>query len=565
MEQQQDPTGKPQGIIRTMQQDIDRAQGRGGDAFEDIASASPLPPQASADELLGMDIPVPDAPTPTPQASPVFEPAQAPAPQGAAPSVPTPPQPVTPQAPATPRLTDEELDALLPLDRAPSVQQQQPSAPAPDFGSVARRVTPMPETTSPIANQAPAALPMDDIAPVVRSGSIGPESAPTRAQGMATPPANLPIGGGPQLTPPTPQASPVFEPAQAPAPAPQPQPIPPFGAPPQQGLEEGEELPEQTPEELLGLGFDEEPAPMAPAAPSAMPQAPITPSAAELEKPVFVEEKSSFLSSRATLITAGGLFIAALAGTLAYFFFFATPEPAPIIEESANPPAQEGPIVPPSPLITSDRIDEVSITRLSTQTLQTALARVGEDDLQPGSITYLPVRLTETTSDGKEQYLTAQLFFTTLGVALPEEFLETIEPTFMLYAYGPGEEEETVCAAEGTSRTTCPGPRLGIILQARGGQEGNTAALVAAWTALDMSTLEPLILDEATLPTATIFQQSTYSGAQTENTGTIPVYYKNVPHSATTLNFAIAPGGKIVIGTSKNSLYAALDMLLEAE
>jgi hypothetical protein len=358
-----------------------------------------------------------------------------------------------------------------------------------------------------------------------------------------------------------------------PAPAPQPQPIPPFGTPTQQGLEEGEELPAQTPEELLGLGFDEEPAPMpAPApfaqampVPSESPQAPATPSAEESEKPVFVEEKSSFLSSRATLIAGAGLFIAALAGTLAYFFFFAAPEPAPILEESENPPAVEEPIIPPSPLITPDGIDEISIARLSTQTLQTALSRVGEDDLQPGSITYLPVRLTETTSDGKEQYLTAQLFFTTLGVALPEEFLATIEPTFMLYAYGPGEEEETVCAADEIARTTCPGPRLGIILQARQGQEANTAALVTAWTALDMSTFEPLILDEATLPTTTTFQQSTYSGAQTESTGTIPVYYANLPHSATALNFAIAPGGKIVIGTSKNSLYAALDMVLEQE
>ncbi|MEX0916630.1 MAG: hypothetical protein WDZ44_00825, partial [Candidatus Spechtbacterales bacterium] len=163
----------------------------------------------------------------------------------------------------------------------------------------------------------------------------------------------------------------------------------------------------------------------------------------------------------------------------------------------------------------------------------------------------------------REQYLTAQLFFTTLGVALPEEFLTTIDPTFMLYAYGSGEEEEVVCAAEALARTTCPGPRLGIILQAREGQEVNTAALVTAWTALDMSTFEALILDEATLPTTTTFQQSTYSGAQTESVGTIPVYYVNLPHSATALNFAIAPGGKVVIGTSKNSLYAAVDAILE--
>ncbi|MEX0916643.1 MAG: hypothetical protein WDZ44_00890, partial [Candidatus Spechtbacterales bacterium] len=444
MAQQQNPLGKPQGIIRTMQQDIDRAEGRGGDAFEDIANASPLPtqtPQESPEAMLGMDIPMPNTPTTTPREPPIFKPAPTPVPPSAQAPTPrptTPSAPVAPKAPApqaAPQLTDEELDALLPLDGAPSLPTSglpsaptpttSPTPPAPDFGSLTRRVPPAqgaPSSTAGIANQAPSSRPMDDIAPVQTPRPLGGGSAPARTQNGAAPPANLPVGNGPRLTP---AAPPVFEPTPTPAPTPAtpvPQPIPPFGTPPQQGLEEGEDLPAQTPEELLGLGLDETPAPTPTPQPTA-PSAQATPQASDLESPVFVEEKQSLLSSRALLITAAGLFIAALAGTLAYFFFFAGSEPAPILEESTTPPVQEEPIIPPSPLITPDRVDEISITRLSTQALQAALIQIEEEDLQPGSITYLPVRLAEDSSDGREQYLTAQLFFTTLGVALPEEFL----------------------------------------------------------------------------------------------------------------------------------------------
>ena len=589
-----------------MQQDIDRAQGRGGDAFEEIASSSPLPvsaPQQTPNEIIGLDIEVPGT-QPTPPAAPVFTPAPMPSPAPApmpvaipqpaveVPAVAPVSQPVVPMPAPAPQLSDEELDALLPLDTpsapapsaapsmgvsAPSTTAFQPSpAPQPtegDFGSVARRV---PSTSStppaPLTDAAPQPLPMNDIAPAAAAATPNIQTAPlpeTSRIGGGTPPTNLPIGEGPRLTPSTPGAMspPVFEPAPMPRPAPQP--IPPFGQPAPQGLEEGEDLPAQTPEELLGLGMDE-PSPQpsfgAPemSLPSSAPAAAPAPAPAP-EEPMFVEEKGSPLSSRALIIVAGGLVATALAATLAYFFFFApSSQQTPVPEEPVTPSAEEAPLVPPSPLITPDGVEEIVLSQLSTQSLQTALSRISSEDLQPGSITYLPIRLSEATSDGRPQYLTAQLFFTTLGVALPDSFLTTIEPTFMLYAYGPGEEEELVCASEGASTSaTCPGPRLGVILQARAGQEANTAALVAAWTALDMSTLKPLVLDEATLPTATPFKQGTYTSAQTATTGTIPLYYANLPHSATALNFAVAPEGAIVIGTSKNSLYAALDSLLE--
>lgn len=569
--------GSSRGIIRTMQQDLDQTQGRGGDAFEEIASSSPLPPQAPApqqnpDDILGMDM---TPPSNQPQPMP-------PAPQPAPLTNPSTPAPSQQEAPAQQQLSDEELDALLPLDGAPqkpassstpSIPQPAPSAPQQgadepamqDYGSVVRRMpqqqpsAPTPEASTPSAPQ--NVRPMDDIA------SDSPaQPHPSAASGAGTPPPNLPTGTGPDISPSTPSVPAAPSPSQPQPipPAPQPQPVPPapqpatpqsqpqpFAPAPSAGLEEGEEVPGQTPEQLLGLD----------SAPEAAPQKEVAAPSAEAQ-PAFVEEKSSPLSSRSLVLVAGILFVAALVGTLSYFLFFSTGEPEPLPQPTTPPPAQEEVFIPPSPIVTPDEVDELLIADSTRQALVTGLQSLKTRDIEPGAIVYVPVRLNEMTDTGLPQYLTTQLFFETLGVALPEEFLSTVNSTFMLYLYGAGEEEELACTQNGEGSATCPGPRIGIALTVRPSAEIEPAALLDLWMQEDMSTFEPLILDEATVPAAPVFQEAPYASAQAQSQGALPVYYINLPHSATALNFALGPNAAIVVGTSKNSLNTMLDALI---
>ena len=412
---------------------------------------------------------------------------------------------------------------------------------------------------------------MDDIA-----SNATPQPRQNTSSGAGTPPPNLPTGAGPNLSSPAPQTHPAPTPTQpqvspqAPQPqpipaAPQPQPVPPapqpapaappapaqpFAPAPPTGLEEGEEVPGQTPEQLLGLDS----APEASQQPSAAPEGEA--------QPTFVEEKSSPLSSRSLVLVAGILFVAALVGTLSYFLFFSTNEPEPPAQPTTPPPAQEEVFIPPSPIVTPDEVDELVIAQASPEALRAGLQSLQTREIEPGAIVYVPIRLRETTDTGLPQYLTTELFFETLGVALPGEFLSTVNSTFMLYLYGAGEEEDLTCTQNEATSPTCPGPRIGITLTVRPSAEVEASALLDAWMEQDMSTFEPLILDDATLPVNPSFQAATYTSAQAQNEGALPVYYVNLPHSATALNFALGPDDSIVVGTSKNSLNAMLDALI---
>ncbi|MYE38351.1 MAG: hypothetical protein F4X82_02460 [Candidatus Spechtbacteria bacterium SB0662_bin_43] len=237
----------------------------------------------------------------------------------------------------------------------------------------------------------------------------------------------------------------------------------------------------------------------------------------------------------------------------------ALPEPPDIPPPSAIPTS----IQPPAPLIQiPDMVTlSYSIESPTFNQIQQAFESIKGQDFPPNSITYIPIRLNQPHENGSLQFLTADLFIQALGIDVPEEFLHSIEPTFMLYAYAPGTEELEECDKANLRSETCPGVRLGLVFEQRAKLGENAVSLpnlITNWLGSDITTMAPLILDEAIFPSTISFENVQYEEVPHS------ISYINLPHPATTLNFATIKK-YLVIGTSKNSTITMLDAILEQE
>lgn len=243
-----------------------------------------------------------------------------------------------------------------------------------------------------------------------------------------------------------------------------------------------------------------------------------------------------------------------------------TPEPTQTGPGSSDEPTSLSTFVPPTPLINPATLTtrELVVRNYSKQELQRVLNDARHLELDPGTIAYLPIRLEEPV-DGSPAYFSADRFFESLDIEIPDTFQQTIDPRFTLYAYEPTQEDAQTCRqALGRETTKCPGMRLGVVLQRKVAADSDPAnlpvsspQLIGSWIRnTDVSSFKPIILDDISFPN----NRSFTSFALDVNGINYPILYLNLPHSATTLNFTeVSDRGLIIIATSTNSLYAVLN------
>lgn len=324
---------------------------------------------------------------------------------------------------------------------------------------------------------------------------------------------------------------------------------------PQPRTEDGEEgeVPEESPEELLGIEGDENAGPQ-------LPPPPQKPSTNLDYIPQGGGKRLNFLNRR-TLLVGGSVVIGAVIVAVAIFFVTGGGgelELIPAGEETEGPGEA---FITPTPIVIPDFEQEVLVANLLSSTLQAALDDIKTQNYPEGKIIYLPVRLEQLTSAGEPQFLSAQIFLSSLGINAPDNLFEAINPVFMPYVYGPGDEEQARCEEAAIEDPTCYGPRFGLVLQAKEGMEDELPALASQWRALDDSNLETLVLsDTKEVPSAPSFNSAQFSGLDGQKQPAT-VYYINMPLSTTALNFAVVDN-LIVIATSKNSSFVMLDRIL---
>jgi len=211
---------------------------------------------------------------------------------------------------------------------------------------------------------------------------------------------------------------------------------------------------------------------------------------------------------------------------------------------------------PPTPFIIPDFAQEIGVSSFSADVLRSVLNDLASNTYPANSITYIPIRL---SSPEESQYLDAQQFFSQLEITRPENFNNVLDTGIMLFMYGSGEEEQGTCQANSITTVSCFGPRLGIALKAQSGLQGALPALVERWKQLIDANMASLILSEVASPNDPIV----FNAAQFQppnNQPSITVSYANMPISTMSVNFAVVQD-LIVIGTSKNTSYAALNRI----
>ena len=252
-----------------------------------------------------------------------------------------------------------------------------------------------------------------------------------------------------------------------------------------------------------------------------------------------------------------------------------TPEPTPgqgttppgDTDDSQNTTTPLNTGVAPEPLLDPSKLttQELVVRNYSKQEFQRVLNEARYLNLAPGAMAYLPIRLQEPVQ-GSTGYIGAYRFFESLDIEVPDTFNQTISPHFTLYAHAPIEQDTQTCRqALGAVTTKCPGVRLGVVLQKQQPADSDpirppvsSPELIASWIKTDVSSFKPLILDNTNFPRNPSFKSFTHRVGGTS----YAISYLNLPHSSTTLNFTdVAEHDLIIIATSTNSLYAALDAL----
>ena len=281
------------------------------------------------------------------------------------------------------------------------------------------------------------------------------------------------------------------------------------------------------------------PAPPAPQAPLAPPPAPPAPPQSPLRptfaKPSIFAPFKKLLISKTVLLTALlVIFGAALVSTSLYLIFSRDEEPGQIVEEE---PKQEEPNIdttPPTPLVNPDFVlENVSVEDALENSLITAINKLKTAELTKDSIAYVPIRLEGVVVDNKAQFLKLQTFFSGLGIATPIEFFDIMEPDFMLYLYTPGDEERIACQNNLVAEKDCWGPRLGMVFRVKPGYSHRVDPILTQWIDLIRqydSNIDKFILNDiAQMPQEKIFNEGTYKSQAVLKAKTVKINYVNIP------------------------------------
>lgn len=355
--------------------------------------------------------------------------------------------------------------------------------------------------------------------------------------------------------------------------------------------DEQDEAPRETPEDILGIGkkrenIDEKGTPeTAPHFPLNVPEEeeevmrPRTeqiPLAAEerlepRQEPARRDEEGQqtgeYAGQRKPL-PRSAKFLIATVGVLAgifvigfiYWGIFIKNNPPAAPRPDGNIPAVED-ITSPKPLLAIDA--EVTLRFETGESKTSLLGRVRAlENFQQDPDTLVAVDIYD---DSKKGFANTADFLSYLSFRMPESIRQSLEETPMLYLYTPATEEKEKCTEGAVIEASCFSPRLGVVFPIKAGvtQEELKNAL-ALWEETLVADFASLILGNPRLPENIAFASATYGGKDITYKATLPVRFINLPISTTALNYAVADGF-LVLATSKNSLYEALDRIVQAD
>ncbi len=165
--------------------------------------------------------------------------------------------------------------------------------------------------------------------------------------------------------------------------------------------------------------------------------------------------------------------------------------------------------------------------------------------------TLVALLLAQGTGSTPRSYLDFREATSVLDVQIPPTLIPLIK-NYTLFLYTAGNTEKARCQEDGIGDPQCWGPRL-VLALSRIGTNENISFQLRGWEPTMLEDIKPLILASQTNPARHDFQDFIYKGQL--------IRYKNLEISTVTVNYALV-NDLIIIGTSKESIFAALDHIL---
>ena len=275
-------------------------------------------------------------------------------------------------------------------------------------------------------------------------------------------------------------------------------------------------------------------------------------------------EKVTARENRLKAILAGLAILVLIGGTGGFFYWWAylrVVPPPPIVthyecqdfqclsvegegENQCQTDEDCQPVEPtvPEPLIPVDETQTIELSFGDEKQLSSELAVAAEEEQASSTFRHILVKL---VGQREKEYMDLETFFFALEVAVPENVLEAVPTTT------PGAEGENYTLFFfGQSE----GNRLGIVTTI---EEDSLDLMLKLWEGRMETDLRPLHLGLKDEPAATEeFLDNVYRDAN--------IRYINFPGPDLSIDYAVVDD-KLIIATSRASMYAVIDALLLAE
>ena len=290
----------------------------------------------------------------------------------------------------------------------------------------------------------------------------------------------------------------------------------------------------------------------------ATPQTPPPGTEGPLEQSLTIEPSRGGLQTllRIGLFVLGVTIILGGVGGFVYWQVFRKDEPPPQTPPEQQEPAPQAPRTP-TPFFSVPWQQTVQIPAGQEQTLRQLLEQIAGQSHPSQTIGFL--RVQKSTGE----FFSSRELLDAFGIAFPDALANSLdEDQFMLYMYIPGEEEGLRCQEAQITDPECSAGRLGVIFKLRAGREERAQTEMESFQGQLVQAASSFILGNPTLNDPYEWKTATYRGTTISYPTGVPMHYVNLPMSTTALNYAFAKG-YLAMGTSKNSIYTALDELLQ--
>jgi hypothetical protein len=251
-------------------------------------------------------------------------------------------------------------------------------------------------------------------------------------------------------------------------------------------------------------------------------------------------------------------------GEIWWFFIASTPEPTPPPEnlfptpeetlppsqpeETLPPPQEEEPavITPeiPSALLSYDETIEVNLSELTSEEMGMGISQVISEIASENSLNRVVF-----VSDLDQTVLDLETFLSLSGIIMPESISSKLSGSYDLFFLGENSFDRTSCSKAGISSNACAGPRLGLVLSVKSGE--NIDSSLKLWENTMASDLQSILPSQTSISSGN-FKNASYGGAS--------IRYQNFPIDTTTIDYAVL-NNVLLISTSKTSMYAIVDAL----